>query len=55
MATRELTAAVGSDAVAAVEQAGQLEAHGIDYIPEGSGTAAPRSCSRCGRRPTSAT
>lgn len=42
MATRDLTATVGSDAAKAVEQAGQLEAHGIDYIPEEERHGRPR-------------
>ncbi|MFE5046579.1 purine-cytosine permease family protein [Streptomyces sp. NPDC056637] len=42
MATRDLTATVGSDAAAAAEQAGQLEAHGIDYIPEDERHGCPR-------------
>lgn len=51
MATRDLTATVGSDAAKAVEQAGQLEAHGIDYIPEEERHGRRGSCSPFGRRP----
>ncbi|MFB6678932.1 purine-cytosine permease family protein [Streptomyces sp. NPDC056390] len=42
MATRDLTATAGSDAATTVEQAGQLEAHGIDYIPEEERHGRPR-------------
>ncbi|MFF2503860.1 purine-cytosine permease family protein [Streptomyces sp. NPDC058067] len=35
MATRDLTATAGGDEAVTVDQAGALETHGIDYIPEG--------------------